>query len=567
MTSGSVDIAFINGRIITVDKFFSVCNALWVSQGKIAALGTNDDIIALCGDVQVVDLAGKSITPGFVDTHGHIGLFGLDELKVQLEGAMTREDIISRIAEAAKTAPAGQWLITTPIGTSPYFLDFEPLRAAGELPTRLDLDRVAPDNPVYITAPTNRVPNSAILNSLALSKAGIEADTPTDAPIEIVLDANGEMTGELRGAMQPLYNPYPFYDRIALQIPPITYADRLAGIRALAPKFAEAGTTTLLEAHLTHPEELRAYGELVEQEALPLRVSFTFEIDGNASVEEIENFLATLRFAAGDGFGTSRLKVVGISAGLDGPHWHGAAASDKPYLGPFGEMVDPSTLIPAEKYAQIVKLAVEHGLRLHTECAGRASIELTMQTLKDADTRSSLREKRFVIEHCEFPTREQIQLCAELGVIPTTSTNFIWGKGEEVFEQRLGREYAERAIPLREWLDAGVPVCQSTDWGPRDVMFTLWQSLVRQAGLTGKCVGDSQHISREEAIRIFTINGAYALGMEDQIGSLEVGKCADLVVLSDDLLNCDVNDIRDISVLLTMRDGEVIHVRRDAPLI
>jgi hypothetical protein len=341
----------------------------------------------------------------------------------------------------------------------------------------------------------------------------------------------------------------------------------LAGIRALAPKFAEAGTTTLLEAHLTHPEELRAYGELVEQEGLPLRVFFTFEIDGNASVEEIENFLATLRFAAGDGFGTSRLKVVGISAGLDGPHWHGAAASDKPYLGPFGEMVDPSTLIPAEKYVQIVKLAVEHGFRLHTECAGRASIELTMQTLKDADTRSSLREKRFVIEHCEFPTQEQIQLCAELGVIPTTSTNFIWGKGEEVFEQRLGREYAERAIPLREWLDAGVPVCQSTDWGPRDVMFTLWQSLVRQAGLTGKCVGDSQHISREEAIRIFTINGAYALGMEDQIGSLEVGKCADLVVLSDDLLNCDVNDIRDISVLLTMRDGEVIHVRRDAPLI
>ncbi len=567
MTSGSVDIAFINGRIITVDKFFSVCNALWVSQGKIAALGTNDDIIALCGDAQVVDLAGKSITPGFVDTHGHIALFGLDELKVQLEGAMTREDIISRIAEAAKTAPAGQWLITTPMGTSPYFLDFEPLRAAGELPTRLDLDRVAPDNPVYITAPTNRVPNSAILNSLALSKAGIEADTPTDAPIEIVLDANGEMTGELRGAMQPLYNPYPFYDRIARQIPPITYADRLAGIRALAPKFAEAGTTTLLEAHLTHPEELRAYGELVEQEALPLRVFFTFEIDGNASVEEIENFLATLRFAAGDGFGTSRLKVVGISAGLDGPHWHGAAASDKPYLGPFGEMVDPSTLIPAEKYVQIVKLAVEHGFRLHTECAGRASIELTMQTLKDADTRSSLREKRFVIEHCEFPTQEQIQLCAELGVIPTTSTNFIWGKGEEVFEQRLGREYAKRAIPLREWLDAGVPVCQSTDWGPRDVMFTLWQSLVRQAGLTGKCVGDSQHISREEAIRIFTINGAYALGMEDQIGSLEVGKCADLVVLSDDLLNCDVNDIRDISVLLTMRDGEVIHLRRDAPLI
>jgi predicted amidohydrolase YtcJ len=104
-----------------------------------------------------------------------------------------------------------------------------------------------------------------------------------------------------------------------------------------------------------------------------------------------------------------------------------------------------------------------------------------------------------------------------------------------------------------------VPVCQSTDWGPRDALFTLWQSLVRHAGLTGRCVGASQHISREEAIRIFTINGAYALGMEHEIGSLEVGKRADLVVLSGDLMNCTVDEIRNMDVLLTLRDGEIIH--------
>jgi predicted amidohydrolase YtcJ len=411
------------------------------------------------------------------------------------------------------------------------------------------------------------VPNSAIFNSAALSLAGIEADTQTNAPIEIILDGDGSMTGELRGAMQPLYNPYPFYDRIAMLIPKVTYADRLEGIRALGPQFAAGGTTTLLEAHLTHPEELRAYGELFEQNALPLRIFFTFEIDGNTSLEEIENFLTTLRFAAGDGFGTPRLKVVGISAGLDGPYWHGAAANDNPYPGPFGEIVNPSTLMPAEKYAEIVKLAVHHGFRLHTECAGRASIELTLQTLKDADTRTSIRDKRFVIEHCEFPTKEQIELCADLGVIATTSTNFIWGKGAEVYEQRLGADYAERAIPLRDWLDAGVPVCQSTDWGPRDAMFTLWQSLVRHAGLTGKCIGESQHITRAEAIRIFTINGAFALGMEDEIGSLEVGKCADLVVLSGVVLACPVDDVRDLEVLLTLRDGEIIHVTNNASLI
>ena len=467
--------------------------------------------------------------------------------------------MINRIAAAASSAALGEWLITTPMGTAPYFLDFEALRAAGEVPTRQELDRVAPKNPVYITAPTNRVPNSAVLNSRALELAGITADTATEAPIEIVVDSNGAMTGELRGAMQPLYNPYPFYERIARVIPQPTYADRLKGIRILGPQFAAGGTTTLLEAHLTHPEELRAYAELLEEGALPLRVFFTFEINGQASVPEIEQFLATLRFAAGAGFGSAQLKVIGISVGLDGPYWHGAAANDKPYPGPFGDTVDPQTLIDPDKYREVVRLAVAHDFRLFTECAGRGSIEITLDALKAADAERSIRDRRFVIEHCEFPTPEQIQMCAELGVIPTTSTNFIWGKGAEVYEGRLGADYAERAIPLREWLDAGVPVCQSTDWGPRGAMFTLWQSLVRHAGLTGKCVGEGQHITREEAIRIFTINGAHALGMETEIGSLEVGKRADLVVLSDDLLNCSLNKIRDIEVLLTLRDGEVIY--------
>ncbi|MDA0824901.1 MAG: amidohydrolase family protein, partial [Proteobacteria bacterium] len=554
MPTRRANIAFINGQIISVDDAFSIAQALWIDGGVVQAIGSTVAVTAACGDAQIVDLKGKSITPGFIDTHGHIALFGLDELKVQLSGALSKADIIARVSTAALSAPHGAWLITTPIGTAPYFLDFEAIRAAGQLPSRTELDRAAPYNPVYVMAPTNRVPNSAILNSAALSLAGITAATETNGPIEIVLDVNGAMTGELRGAMQPLYNPYPFYERIANVIPQPSYADRLAGIRALGPQFAAGGTTTLLEAHLTHPEELRAYAQLIEDGALPLRVFFTFEIDGRATVPEIEAFLSTLRFAAGNGFGTSQLKVVGISAGLDGPYWHGAAANGSPYPGPFGDIVNPSTLMPADKYAELARLAIAHDFRLHTECAGRASIGLALETLKAANASVSIKEKRFVIEHCEFPTRDHIQLCAELGVIPTTSTNFIWGKGAEVYEQRLGQDYAERAIPLREWLDAGVPVCQSTDWGPRDALFTLWQSLVRHAGLTGRCVGESQHISREEAIRIFTINGAYALGMEHEIGSLEVGKRADLVVLSGDLMNCAVDEIRKMDVLLTLRD-------------
>lgn len=559
MSANSVDVALINGSIITVDDANTIAEALWIRDGRIAAVGDTATVLEHCGDAKRVDLQGNSVTPGFIDTHGHIALFGLDELKVQLDGALTRDAILERIAAAARGAQAGDWLITTPIGTGPYYLDFAALRDAGELPHATELEAAAPHNPVYITAPTNRVPNSALLNYRALAAAGISADTPTNAPIEIVLDAAGAMTGELRGAMQPLYNPHAFYARIADVIPPATYADVREGIRRLAPQFAAGGTTTLLEAHLTHPRELRAYKELLERNELPLRIFFTFEIDGGAAPEAIERELETLQFAAGNGFGDARLKVAGISAGLDGPYWHGAAVHDRAYPGPFGEPVMPTTLMPPATYREVVRMAMARGLRLHTECAGRGSIEIALAALRDANAGQSIRERRFVIEHCEFPTAAQIALCAELGVIPTTSTNFIWGKGEEVYRERLGEDVAGMAIPLRAWLDAGVPVCQSTDWGPRSAMFTLWQSLTRQAGLSGREIGPTQRISRLEAVRIFTRNGAYALGMEHEIGSIEVGKRADLAVLSTDVLKCPMDAIRDIDVVLTLRDGEVIH--------
>ena len=561
MPGNSVDVALINGSVITVDDANTIAEAVWIRDGRIAAVGSNAEVIERCGNTSQVDLQGNSVTPGFVDTHGHIALFGLDELKVQLGGALSRRAILERIADAARDAKPGDWLITTPIGTGPYYLDFEALRAAGELPLAAELERAAPHNPVYITAPTNRAPNSAVLNYRALAAAGITADTPTAAPIEIVLDAHGAMTGELRGAMQPLYNPHAFYERIANVIPPATYADVREGIRRLAPQFAAGGTTTLLEAHLTHPRELRAYTELRESGDLPLRVFFTFEIDGRASVAEIERELETLQFAAGNGFGDARLKVAGISAGLDGPYWHGAAVHDRAYPGPFGDPVEPTTLMPPATYREVVRLAVERGFRLHTECAGRGSIEMALATLRDANAVQSIRDRRFIIEHCEFPTAAQIAMCAQLGVIPTTSTNFIWGKGDEVYRERLGDALAATAIPLRAWIDAGVPVCQSTDWGPRSAMFTLWQSLARHAGLSGQALGEAQRITREEAIRIFTLNGAYALGMEREIGSIEIGKRADLAVLSADVLNCPLDALRDIDVMLTLRDGEVIHAR------
>lgn len=553
---------FHDGNVITVDAGFHHAEAVLVEGERIVAVGDSASLRKRATrDTVAIDLAGRTLMPGFIDTHGHVALFGLDELKVSLSAAGTREAILDRIAAAVKRACAGAWVVTMPIGDPPYYLNANALRAAGAVPALAELDAVAPDNPVYIQAPTNRVPNFAVLNSAALRAAGIRGSTGVSPVSRLELDAEGRPTGVLEGALQPIYNADPLYQMIERVAPRAGYAEIRDGIAALAPKFAASGTTTLLEAHLTDPEELRAYAELLDAGRLPLRIFYTFEIDGRDDLAAIERFLRTLRFAANGGFGTSRLKVNGISIGLDGPYWHGAACNDAPYRGPFGDIVNPGPLIPTAHYQAIVELAARMNFRIHAEAAGRGSIGIALAAFAAVDAVTPIKDKRYVLEHCEFPTLAQIAECARLGVAPTTSTNFIWGKGEEVYRQRLGAEYAERAIPLRDWFEGGVPVAQSTDWGPHEPLFTLWQSLARHAGLTGTVVGPAQRITREQAIRAYTINGAWALKMDHELGSIEVGKRADLIVLSGDPMSCPEDDIKHLEVDVTMLDGDIVHRR------
>ncbi|MGW6456191.1 amidohydrolase [Streptomyces sp. NPDC055078] len=575
--TASADTVLTNAHVLTVDAEFSSARAVAVTDGRIVAVGTDDDVERFIGPgTRVIDLGGKTVLPGFIDTHGHIGLFGQEKHWVNLEGAGSVAEICDRIASAAASAPAGAAIVATPVGDPPYFFRVPECLGDGRFPTREELDAAAPDHPVYVTAPTNRVPNSALFNTLALRLAGLLdvetfAKALTDGEdngisvtdeaywldgIEVVRDrSTGLPTGELRN-MQPIYNPSRYYDKVTPFLPRPTYESIREGIRLMAPDFLAHGTTTLLENHLTQPEEARAYAEL----GLPLRIFYAHEIDARRPLDEIERMLRTISFSGREGFGNDHLGFAGVSIGVDGPHWHGAGVADEPYRGPDGTMIDPDPLVPEETYRAIVGIAARLGLRVHTCAGGRRAIRIALDAFAAADRESSIADRRFVLEHCEFPTREHIAECKRLGVVPTTTTNFLWGKVSEVFIDRLGGgDYAENAIPLRWWLDAGVPVAQETDWGPHSVMFSIWQSLARESGLTGEVIGAHQRITREEAIRLFTNNGAHALFRENDLGSVEVGKFADLVVLSDDPMTCPEAAIKDIEVLATMIDGKAVH--------
>lgn len=160
------DVVFHNGNIATVDASFSRCEALAVRDRRIIAAGTTAEMATVTdARTRRVDLGGRTVLPGFIDLHGHIGLFGLEKHLVNLAGAASIAEVCSRVAERATSTPTGQPILTTPIGEGPYFFGGAAVLHEGRMPDRWELDKAAPDHPVYITAPTNRVPNSAVFNS------------------------------------------------------------------------------------------------------------------------------------------------------------------------------------------------------------------------------------------------------------------------------------------------------------------------------------------------------------------------------------------------------------------
>ena len=507
--------------------------------------------------------------PGFIDLHAHIGYFGTEKLWVDLDGATSVADVCSRIAKRVAEVAPGEVVHATAIGEGPYYFKGAGVLEENRYPTRQELDDVSPDNPVYIVAPTNRVPNSAVFNSAALRLAGLlDAPLPFGPPnrvhstdeylwldgIKVMLAADGTPTGELQD-MHRIYNMSSYFPQITAFAGETSYEDIKNGIAAQAADFVSHGTTTLLENHLTRPSEARAYSEL----DLPMRMFYTYELPGWLSLGEISVLLDTIGFAAEGGFEGERFGIIGVSVGLDGPHYHGTAFTGGSYTGPDGTQVHPGPLTPPDHYRAIMRMAAERGFNIHTEAAGRGSIDLALSTLEEINETTPIVDRRTVLVHCEFPTQEQIARAGRLGIVPTTTTNFLWGKGSDVYLERLGREYSENCIPFRWWLDAGVPVCNETDWGPHSVLFTMWASIARQAGQTGEVIGPHQAVTRAEAIRMMTANCAYAIHQEHRIGSLEVGKLADLVVIDGDPLTCELDDLKDLPVVATLSDGKLVH--------
>jgi predicted amidohydrolase YtcJ len=536
----SADIVLRGGKIVTVDRDFSIAQAVAVQGDRIMAVGRDRDMDALIGPAtQVIELAGRTVVPGLRDSHIHTMGGAADELAVSLAEARTIADVQQAFAARVATSPPGAWVL----GGSGWH---ESQLAEGRLPVRRELDAVTPDNPVFL----RRGGHIGVANSAALKLAGVSRETPDPIGGVITRDASGEPTGVLVER--------PAFSLVARLIPPPTREDRIRGLKLYIAKLNSKGVVATIEPGL-NLEEIAAYMELWRQGAMTTRVRLLQRVNGIDDVTAFSSVLAP-------NFGDDWLRIGGFKYMSDGGVEAGFLS--EPYRIVEGEQTDPDfvgkMMLPPGGIGELREMftaAAERGWQVQVHTVGDAAITAIVDLIEEVDRKHPVRDLRWTIMHIFLPTQESLDKIKRLGLRTTVQDHPV--KLGHNMVRYWGEERAARSIPVRSIIDMGIPTGGGTDapvvdWNPFE---SMWWMTTRQIFAGGKVriLGPEEAISREEALRLYTMGSAGIEFMEDRAGSLEPRKLADLAVLSDDLLTVPDEAMRGITSLLTMVGGRIVH--------
>lgn len=542
------DTIFRHADVVTVADAVPSAEAVAVKDGHILAVGTDAEVMAHAGpETRVVDLGGRTLVPGFVDGHSHF----MNALQIVTWANVSTPpvgpvscipDLIGALKahfERWKPAP-GEWVLG-------YGYDGNNLAEGREL-TRDDLDPHFPDNPILLIHVSN---HGAVLNSRALDLMGIDAGTPTP-PGGIILRKPG--TNEPAGLlMEMAFLP------IFAKLPKPGLEELLERVGAAQEIYAAAGVTTMQEG-ATASADLPVLVRAAQEGRLYL------DLASYALITELDEILAEHPPST---FGTyrNRLKLNGAKAFADGSPMSRTAFFREPYLtgGPSGEenwRGEPT--FPPETLNAMVKKVYDHGLRLNVHVNGDAAIDMVLAAHEHAAGPSRRPPVGMTIIHSQFVRRDQLEKYREYGFsisFYTEHTFFFC----DAHMRNLGPERTNFCSPMRTALDMGLHCANHTDFSvlPIDQLFTIFTA-VNRVGRDGKVIGPDQRVTPLEALRAITIESAYEYGEADRKGSIEVGKLADLVVLSGNPLKVDPLAIRDIRVMATYKEGKEVYAAEAA---
>lgn len=551
------DVILHHGKIVTVDGAFTIAEAMAVKSDQILAVGSNADIQKQAGPAtRVIDLQGRTVLPGLIDSHVHPGA-SMSEFDHPVPDMETVADVLDYIRARAATKEPGQW-----VNLSQIFITR--LREQ-RYPTRDELDRAAPENPVvFATGP------DASVNSLALKLAGIDRDFQPPAGSTAFVERDPE-TGEPTGVIRK-YSELIKVGDTGSRKP--TDSDRYTRMKALLADYNKNGITSISdrganESSLSLFQELKGKGELT------CRVYAYHSFNSSGSLEGVEQRLKDLANHPLHEY-DNMLWLRGIKLHLDGGMLTGSAYMRKPWgVSSIYSITDPQyrgiKYIDDERLYHVARLALANRLQVTAHSVGDGAVHALIDAYERVNRADfPVREHRPCITHCNFMSAEAINKMAALGIVADLQPIWLYLDGATLLKQ-FGEQRTEYFQPCKTIFDKGVVVGSGSDHmqkigglravNPYNPFLGMWTALTRQPRWTDQPLHPEQRISREQALRLYTVNNAFLSFEEQEKGSLEAGKLADFIVLNEDFLDCPVNVIKDITVRETWLGGKVVYAQ------
>ena len=544
-----------NAKVATVDAQFSLAEAIAVRGEKILAVGKNADIAKLAGpQTRVVDAKGRLIIPGLMDSHTHPSGASLYEFDHPMPEMESIADVLAYIRARAAVAPEGQWITTSQI--------FITRLKEQRYPTRSELDAAAPKHPVaFQTGP------DASVNSLALQLNKIDRNfqIPNGLPGKVEKDSNGEPTGILRTSGN-------YFKTGNTGARNATEAERNDRLRELFRDYNSVGITTICDRNASLGA-IESYQKLRDAGTLTVRVSASQGVGSQGALEKIQESIRAIAKHPLHTQADDWVRIVGIKMFLDGGMLTGSAYMRQPWgVSEIYSITDPQyrgvLFIPKDRLKPMVRATVESGLQFTAHSVGDGAVHALLEVYDElAKEGLPIRQTRACVTHSNFMSKEAVETAARLGVVLDIQPAWLYLDTRTLTKQ-FGYDRLRYFQPLKSIFAAGGVVGGGSDHmqkigsfrsvNPYNPFLGMATAVTRRAKWYDGQLHPEEALTREQALRFYTINNAKLLFKEDKTGSLEAGKLADLVMLDTDILNCNEQRIRDTKAVLTMVGGKVV---------
>ena len=547
------DLIVHHGQIVTVDAEFRIAEAMAIHGARIQSVGGNKEILKLAGpDTQIISLHGKTVLPGLIDSHVHATGAAVYEFDHEIPPLETIDDVLKYVQRRAEILEDGKWIIMNQV--------FITRLRDQRFPTRQELDQVAPNNPVYF-----RTGPDATLNSLALKMNGIDKDFRiTDGlPGRIEVDpVTGEPNGVIRAASR-------FVKTESSEASP-SLEERKDQLEKLLKDYNSVGITSIVQRSAGE-EDVNLFDLLRNDKKLTCRTFLCWGVNPDGDWEKVAE---QIRHAADHPAHKydNLLWLRGVKVFLDGGMLTGSAWMQKPWgVSSIYSISDPEyrgvlNILPDRMY-QIAKYCLENDLQITAHAVGDGAVQALIEAYEKVNDDFSIRDKRPCITHCNFMSLESINKMEALGIVADIQPIWLHLDGRTLLKQ-FGEDRTSYFQPYKTLFDHGVMVGGGSDHmqrigslrsvNPYNPFLGIWTTLTRQPRWSDSPLHPEQMISREQALRFYTINNAWLTFEEKEKGSLETGKLADFIIIDRDILNCPTDDVKNTVVEQTWLGGEQV---------